>query len=148
MFEGDVVEMTEVSGLYSDSFREESIKLGGKREEQGWQRMQKNTQVGWTLQWVRRLRQLCLQVRAQEGRAWAIINIHSTPRTLTIHHSMTHCHPSPNCRPGAILHLTAISGSRLTCAPATSPDAVLGSDQLCSIPPRASLLGLELPLKL
>lgn len=140
--------MTKVSGLYSDSFGEESIKLGGRREEQGWQRMKKNIQVRWTLQWVRRLRQLCLQVRAQEGRAWAIVNIHSTPRTLTIHHSMTHCHPSPNSRPGAILHLTAISGSRLTCAPATSPDAELGWDQLCSIPPRASLLGLELPLKL
>ena len=147
MLEGDAVEMTEVSGLCSDSFREESIKEGGRREEQGWQRMQKNIQVGWTLQWVRRLRQLCLQVRAQEGRAWAIVNIHSTPRTLTIHHSMTHCPSSPNSSPGVILHITAISRPRLTCVPATSPDTELGSDQLCSIPRRSSL-GLELPLKL
>lgn len=64
MLEGAPVEMTEVTGLYSDSFGEESIKEGGRREEQGWQRMQKNIQVGWTLQWVRRLRQLYLQVRA------------------------------------------------------------------------------------
>lgn len=142
MLEGAAVEMTEVSGLYSDSFREESIKEGGRREEPGWQRMQKKTQVGWTLQWVRRLRQLYLQVRA-----CAIVNIHSTPRTLTIHHSMTHCQPSPNSRPGAILRLTATSRSRLTCVPATSPDAELGLDQVCSIPPRSSL-GLELPLRL
>ena len=32
MLEGAAVEMTEVSGLYSDSFREESIKEGGRRE--------------------------------------------------------------------------------------------------------------------